>query len=241
MKEASKQLTTDTNDRLQGCWCCWASVTGGQVMWMKIDYGYVNYIQTWIIYKRVWSVRWTYVLGYTSRHLVNSLDLYDFSASTLNNRSIGSDVVGAFLHSGWDSKSRLTWSHSSWAPRSRVNTAYTRRVVRSVKRSQYWTGLRLFLRGCMHPEQSGSPVWVLVLYGPLSGPWMLVALCPGRMLNTRDGVPSHRCGCVLLQWSVLLHSIPSLPGCARTRRTWSYSEVSKNACDQQAFLVTKSD
>ena len=34
------------------------------------------------------------------RHLVNSLDLYDFSASTLTNRSIGSDVAGAFLHSG---------------------------------------------------------------------------------------------------------------------------------------------
>ena len=38
----------------------------------------------------------------------------------------------------------------------------------------------------MHPEQTGSPVWVLVLYGPLGGPWMLVASCPGRMLDTRD-------------------------------------------------------
>ena len=61
----------------------------------------------------------------------------------------------------------------------------------------------------MHPERIGSPVWVLVLYGPLSGPWMLVALCPGRMLDIRDSVLPHRCGCMLLQWSVA-GVIPSL-------------------------------
>ena len=31
---------------------------------------------------------------------------------------------------------------------------------------------------------------------------VLFACCPGRMLDTRDGVPSHRCGCMLLKWSV---------------------------------------
>ena len=76
MKEESKQLTTDTNDRLQGCWCWWASVTGGQVMWMEIDYGYVNYIHTWIIYKRVRSVRWTYVLGYNRTVAIRWGDQY---------------------------------------------------------------------------------------------------------------------------------------------------------------------